>query len=58
MRADANGKAVLPGVPAGKYYLMISAQYNQQKLSWGFPVDLKAGPNALTLDSNNATVLK
>ena len=58
MRADANGKAVLPGVPPGKYFLMISTQYNQQKLSWGFPVVLKPGPNALTLDSNNATVLK
>jgi hypothetical protein len=58
MRADANGKAVLPGVPAGKYYLMISTQYNKQTLTWGFAVELKAGPNAVALDANNATVLK
>jgi hypothetical protein len=58
MRADASGKALLPGVPPGKYYLMISTQYNKQVLTWGFAVDLKAGANAVALDQNNATVLK
>ena len=58
MRADANGKAALPGVPPGKYYLMISAQYNKQVLTWGFAVELKAGANTVTLDPNNAVVMK
>ena len=58
MRADSNGKAALPGVPPGRYYLMISAQYNKQVLTWGFAVELKAGANTVTLDQNNAVVMK
>jgi hypothetical protein len=58
MRADANGKAMLPGVPPGKYYLMISTQYNKQTLTWGFAVELKGGANSIALDQANATVLK
>ena len=58
MRADANGKAMLPGVPPGKYYLMISTQYNKQTLTWGFAVELKGGANSIALDQANATVMK
>jgi hypothetical protein len=57
-RADANGKGALPGVPPGSYYLMISTIYNKQMLSWGYKVELKAGANAITLDTTNATVAK
>ncbi len=53
IRADANGSAALPGVPAGTYYLMISALYNKQTLSWSFKVDLKPGVNSLVLDQRN-----
>ncbi|HEY2118253.1 MAG TPA: hypothetical protein VGH37_03635 [Candidatus Acidoferrum sp.] len=52
-RADANGKADMPGVPPGTYYLMISTRLNNQTLYWGFQVNLQAGPNLLTLDQRN-----
>jgi hypothetical protein len=55
VRADANGSGTFPGVPPGTYYLMISTRYNNQGLIWGQPVQLKAGPNALTLALGNAT---
>jgi hypothetical protein len=53
-RADANGKADMPGVPPGAYFLMISTRFNNQTLYWGFQVNLQAGPNLLTLDQRNA----
>lgn len=58
IRADANGKATFSGVPAGTYYLMISALYNKQPLFWGQQVNLKAGANSVTLTASNATVMK
>ena len=58
IRADAGGKATFSGVPAGSYYLMISAVYNKQSLFWGQPVNLKAGANSLMLTQNNAVVMK
>ena len=57
-RADATGKATMPGVPAGTYYLMISAQFNQQALVWDRPIQLRAGNNSLTLSQANASVVK
>jgi hypothetical protein len=57
VRADANGAATLPGVPPGTYYLMISAQYQNQSLIWGQAVQLKAGQNSLILEQSNATPL-
>jgi len=54
-RADSAGKGILPGVPPGTYYLMISAIYNQQSFVWGQAVQLKAGMNSVTLDLRNAT---
>jgi hypothetical protein len=56
--ADASGKATFSGVPAGNYYLMISALYNKQPLFWGQQVSLKSGANSVTLAQNNATVMK
>jgi hypothetical protein len=56
-RADVTGKSTMPGVPPGTYYLLISAQFNKQNLIWGFRVDLKSGPNSITLDQRNAKVL-
>jgi hypothetical protein len=58
IRADANGKATFSGVPAGTYYLMISALYNKQPLFWGQQVNLRAGANSVTLAPHNATVMK
>jgi hypothetical protein len=55
VRADANGAGVFPGVPPGTYYLMISTRYNNQALVWDQAVQIKAGPNSLTLNRANAT---
>jgi hypothetical protein len=57
VRADANGSGTFPGVQPGTYYLMITSRYNNQNLVWGQPVQLKAGPNSVTLDQRNATPL-
>lgn len=54
-RADITGKAILPGVPAGSYYLMIATDYNKQHIAWQFKVDLKSGANTITLDQRNST---
>jgi hypothetical protein len=55
VRADANGSGTFPGVAPGTYYLMISTRYNNQSLVWGQAVELKPGPNSVTLDLRNAT---
>ena len=57
IRADANGSATFPGVPAGTYHLMISAVYNKQPLIWDQAVQLKVGANSVTLDQRNAKPL-
>jgi hypothetical protein len=54
VRADANGNATFPGVPAGTYYLMISTRYNNQPLAWGQAVELKPGANSIKLDQSSA----
>ncbi|WP_433967276.1 hypothetical protein [Tunturiibacter gelidiferens] len=55
VRADANGTGTLPGVAPGTYYLMISTRYNNQALIWEQAIQLKPGPNSVTLDQHNAT---
>lgn len=57
-RSDASGRAAMPPVATGTYYLMISAQYNNHALVWDMPVQLKAGNNALTLEQANASIVK
>lgn len=57
-RADANGKAQLPGLPAGTYYFYAQGDYNAQLYKWDFKVELKPGANSLTLDQRNATPVK
>jgi hypothetical protein len=57
MRADVLGKATLPGVPPGTYYLAASGMYNNQSLYWEVRVDLKPGANSVTLGLSNATPL-
>jgi len=58
LRGDVNGKATLPGVPPGTYYLMVSTLYNRQPLYWDLKVELKAGANSVTLDQRNTTPVK
>jgi len=57
MRADPSGKATLPGVPPGTYFLMLSGRYNNQPLFWELKLDLKTGANTVTLDQHNASLL-
>jgi hypothetical protein len=57
-RGDAAGKAILPGVPPGTYYMMISIRYNNQPIFWDVKVQLNSGSNTLRLDPNNAVELK
>ena len=57
-RADANGRAALPAVAAGTYYLMISTRYHNQALVWDMPIQLKTGNNSLVLSQANASVVK
>ena len=57
-RADATGKAVLPGVPPGTYYMMISIRYNNQPIFWDVKVQLNAGANTLTLEPKNAVEMR
>jgi len=54
VRADANGSGTFPGVPPGRYFLMISTRHKNQALIWGQAVQLKAGQNSITLDESNA----
>jgi hypothetical protein len=55
VRADANGAGTFPGVPAGTYYLMISAVYSGRPYVWGQAVQIHAGANSLALDLRSAT---
>jgi len=55
VRADANGSGTFPGVPPGRYFLMISARYKNRGLVWEEAVQLKAGSNSITLEESNAT---
>ena len=55
VRADSAGNATLPGVPPGRYYLLISIKLgDQQSVAWLNPVDLKPGTNTFTLTPANA----
>jgi hypothetical protein len=56
-KADLNGKATLPGVPSGTYYLFAITPYNKQPLVWDLRVDLKPGANSVTLDQRNVAPL-
>jgi uncharacterized membrane protein len=56
-RADASGKAQLPGVPPGTYYFFCLGAYNKQLFKWDFQVQLKPGANSVTLDQHNAVLV-
>lgn len=57
-RADASGSATLPGVPPGRYFLLISIRMSSQLMAWLNPVDLKPGTNTFTLTPSNATPVR
>ena len=58
VRADATGKATLPGVAPGTYYLMGSTFTSGQILLWNVKVELRGGGNTIALDQRNATPVK
>jgi hypothetical protein len=57
VKADASGKAQLPGVPPGTYYFFCLGAYNNQMYKWDFQVQLKSGANSVTLDQHNAAAV-
>ena len=56
-KTDADGRATMPAVPPGTYYLFSLAPYNGKLLVWDLRVDLRAGANAITLDQQNSAPL-
>ena len=56
VKTDADGKATLPPVPPGVYYLFGIGQYESKPLIWNVKVQIKAGKNSITLDQRNGTV--
>jgi hypothetical protein len=58
VRADGAGKATLPGVAPGTYYLMGSTVIGGQILLWDVKVELRGGANTITLNQGNATPVK
>jgi hypothetical protein len=58
VKLDADGKATLPAIVAGTYYLFGSVQYNQQPLLFDVRIDLKPGANSVTLGERDATPIK
>jgi hypothetical protein len=58
VRADGTGKATLPGVAPGTYYLMGSTFAGGQILLWDVKVELRGGANTIALNQANATPVK
>jgi hypothetical protein len=58
VRTDAAGKATLPGVAPGTYYLMGSTFAGGQILLWNVKVELRGGTNTIALNPGNATPVK
>jgi hypothetical protein len=58
LRSDADGKATLPGVPPGTYYMTASTKIGNLNLYWNVKVNLKAGQNSLVVDQHNAAPVK
>ncbi|MGH9941725.1 MAG: tetratricopeptide repeat protein [Pyrinomonadaceae bacterium] len=53
---DADGKATLPGVPPGAYYVYVIARAVPPR-AWEQSVELKPGANSVTLDPRNMASL-
>ena len=58
VKTDADGKATLPPVPPGTYFLFGTGQYQSKPLVWNVPVQIKAGANGITLDQHNGTSIE
>jgi hypothetical protein len=54
LQTDSQGRAQMPQLPAGAYYVFGSATQGQRSARWNLRVDLKQGSNSVTLDERNA----
>jgi hypothetical protein len=54
VRLDAAGNAQFPSVPPGTYVLFGGGVADGRDVYWNLRVELKSGPNAVTLDRRNA----
>ena len=52
---DSGGRGQTQPIPAGHYYVFGAIRVDNRPMVWNVPVDLKAGPNSLTLDRRNAS---
>jgi hypothetical protein len=54
IKTDANGHALTPPLPAGRYWVLSDAKIGDKKVMWHELVDVKAGTQSVTLDQRNA----
>jgi hypothetical protein len=57
VKTDADGKATLPPVPPGTYYLFGIGRLEAKPLVWNVRVEIKAGANSVTLDQRNGVAI-
>jgi hypothetical protein len=56
LAADASGRATLPGVPPGTYFLVVSNE--KSTIYWEMKLVLKSGTNTASLDQHNAVPMQ
>jgi hypothetical protein len=54
IKTDANGNALTPTLPVGRYWVLSDAKVGNKRLMWHELVDLKASGQSVTLDQRNA----
>lgn len=54
IKTDANGHAVTPPLPAGRYWVLSDTKIGDKKVMWHELVDVRAGTQSVTLDQRNA----
>ena len=55
VKFNAKGKAQIPALSAGTYYLIGSPIIHKRPVIWDLRIDLKPGANSVTLGQRNAT---
>jgi hypothetical protein len=54
IKTDANGHALTPTLPAGRYWVLSDAKVGGKRVMWHELVDVRAGTQSVTLDQRNA----
>ena len=57
LKTDTAGRAQLPALPSGTYYVFGLNKLNAQAMLWHVRADLKQGANTVTLDQRNGVSL-